>query len=77
MLPRAAPRAMKTASPLGQGGLQRGFGTVTDKLAWVVDPETHPGASRPLSLRATPPRKGIFQRRSSLERQHCSKTCSI
>jgi len=52
MPPRAARRLMKTASPLGQGGTFRGvFGAVTDNLVWVVDPETHPGASRPLSLR--------------------------
>ena len=42
---------MKTASPLDKGGLQRGFGALTDNLVWVVDPETHPGAARPLSLR--------------------------
>ena len=58
MPPRAAPRSMKTASPLGQQG---GFGAVTDNLVLVVDPETHPGASRPLSLSATPPREGIFR----------------
>ncbi len=37
---------MKTASPLGQGGTSGGFGAVIDNLVWVVDPETHPGASR-------------------------------
>jgi hypothetical protein len=37
---------MKTASPLDKGGLQGGFGAVTDNLVWVVDPEPHPGASR-------------------------------
>jgi len=45
MPPRAAPRSMKMASPLGQGGLQGDFGAVTDNLVWVVHPETHPGAS--------------------------------
>ncbi len=41
---RAAPRSMKTASPLGQGGvgLQGGFGAVTDNLVWVVDPKPTP-----------------------------------
>jgi hypothetical protein len=33
---------MKTSSHLGQGGLQGGFGAVTENLVWVVDPETHP-----------------------------------
>jgi hypothetical protein len=46
MPPRAAPRSMKTASPLDKGGLQGGFGAVTENPVWVVDPETHPGASR-------------------------------
>ena len=47
MPPRAAPRSMKAASPLGQGGtFGGGFGAVIDNLVWVVDPETHPGASR-------------------------------
>ena len=36
-------------------------GSVIDNLVWVVDPETHPGAPRPLSLRATPPTEGIFR----------------
>jgi len=30
---------------LDEGGLQEGFGGVTDNLVWVVDPETHPGAA--------------------------------
>ena len=67
MPPKAVPHSMKTASPLGQGGTSGGFGALTDYLVWVVDPETHPGASRPreifsrLHLRATPPREGIFR----------------
>jgi hypothetical protein len=56
---RTAPRSMKTASPLGQGVFgsgtwvtpQVGFGTVIENLVWVVNPQTHPGASRSLSLR--------------------------
>ncbi len=52
---------MKMASPLGQGGTSGGFGAVATNLVWVVDPETHSGASRPLALRATPPREGIFR----------------
>ena len=45
----------ENSGPLGQkGGLQGGFGAVTDNLVRVVDPETHPGASR------TPPTEGIF-----------------
>jgi hypothetical protein len=51
---RAAPRSMKTASPLDKGGLQGGFGVVTYNLVWVVDPETHPGTSR-----HPPPREGV------------------
>ena len=50
MPPRAAPRSRKTASALGQGGTSGGFGAVTDNLVWVVDPETHPGASRHSSV---------------------------
>ena len=46
MPPGGVPRSMKIASPLGQGGLQGGFGAATDNLVWVVDPETHPVASR-------------------------------
>ena len=42
------------------GGLQGGLG-VTHNLVWVADPETHPGATRPLSLRASPPTEGIFR----------------
>ena len=32
-------------------------------LGWVVEvkDDTHPGASRPLSLRTTPPMEGIFR----------------
>jgi hypothetical protein len=41
----AAPHLMKTASPLDKGGLQWGW------AVWVVGRGTHPGASRPLSLR--------------------------
>ena len=41
-----APHSMKTASPFGQGGTSGGL--------WKGDP-THPGAARPLSLRATLP----------------------
>ena len=51
MPPKAVPHSTKTASPLGQGGTSGGVGALTDYLVWVVDPETHPGASRPLSLR--------------------------
>jgi hypothetical protein len=61
MPPRAAPHSMKTASPLGQGGTSGCFWSRTNNLVWVVDPETHPGAARPLSLRATPPTEGIFE----------------
>jgi len=61
MPPRAAPRSMKQRPPFDKGGLQDGFGAVTNNLVWVVDPETHPGAARPLSLRATPPTEGIFK----------------
>ena len=46
----AAPRSMKSRPPLDKGGLQGGFGKVKP---------THPGAPRPLSLRATPPKEGI------------------
>lgn len=46
--------------PRGQWGLQ-GRWAATDNLMWVVDPETHPGAPRPLSLCATPPTQGIFR----------------
>ena len=60
MPPRAAPRSMKQRPPWTRGDF-RGVGAVTDNLVWVVDPETHPGAARPLSLRATPPTEGILR----------------
>ena len=34
---------------------------MADNLVWVVDRGPHPGAARPLSLRATPPQEGIFK----------------
>ena len=46
----------KKRPPLDKGGL----GAVTHNLVWVVDRGTHPGASRQLSLRATPPTEGIL-----------------
>jgi hypothetical protein len=59
---------MKNSVPPWTRGDFRGvLGAVTDNLVWVVDPETHPGASRPrevfsrLHLRATPPREVIFK----------------
>jgi hypothetical protein len=55
-MPRCGARSMKM-SPLGQEGLQKGFGAVTENLVWVVDPETHPGASR------DPSEGGDFQER--------------
>ena len=61
MPPRAAPRSMKTASPLGQGGTSGGFGALTDNLVWVVEPETHPGASVKASQAFTPSDGGDFQ----------------
>ena len=59
MPPRAAPRSMKTASPLDKGGLQGDFGALTDNL--VVDPETHPGASVKASQAFTPSEGGDLQ----------------
>ena len=51
---------MKTESPLDR--TSEGLGAVTDNLVWVVDPETHPGASVKASSQAfTPPREGILK----------------
>jgi hypothetical protein len=61
MPPGAAPRSMKTGSPLGQGGTSGGVGAVTDNLVWVVDPETHPGASVKASQPFTPSEGGDSQ----------------
>jgi hypothetical protein len=61
MPPRAAPRSMKTASPLDKGGLQGGFAAVTENLVWVVDPETHPGALVKASQAFTPSEGGDFR----------------
>ena len=61
MPPRAAPRSMKTASPLGQGGTSGGFWGRNRQLVWVVDPETHPGASVKASQAFTPSEGGDFQ----------------
>ena len=61
MPPKAVPHSMKTGSPLGQGGLQADFGALTDNLVWVVDPETHPGASVKASQAFTPSDGGDFQ----------------
>ena len=47
---RAAPRGMKIPSPLDKGGLQGGFGAVSDNLVWVVDPKPTPALSRHLSV---------------------------
>jgi hypothetical protein len=60
MPPRAAARSMKTASPLGQGGTSGGLG-FSDNLVWVVDPETHAGASVKASQAFTPSEGGDFQ----------------
>ena len=50
-----------TRPPLDKGGLQGGFGAVTENLVWVVDPETHPGASVKASQAFTPSEGGIFK----------------
>ena len=50
----AAPRLMKTASPLRQGGTSGGFRAVTDNLV-VVDPQDPPRRFAPPLLR------GIFR----------------
>jgi len=57
------------ASPLGQGGTSGGLG-VTHNLVWVVDRGTHPGASRPLSLRRHPSDAEDLQR-TLLEKFSC------
>ena len=46
---------------MDKGGLQGGFGAVTDNLVWVVDPETHLGASVKASQPFTPSEGGDFQ----------------
>ena len=49
--------------PLDKGGTSGGFGGRNRQPTSVgVDPETHLGAARPPSLRATPPKEGIFKR---------------
>src|SRR6185436_6337612 len=48
--------------PLDKGGLQVGFGAVTDNLVWIVDPQTHPSASVKASQAFTPSEGGDFQR---------------
>ena len=52
MPPRAAPRSMKTASPLGQGGTSGGLGPTTWCGLLIRKPTP--------ALRATPPKEGIF-----------------
>ena len=54
MPPRAAPRSMKTASPLGQGGTSVEFWGRDRELGVGCDPETHLGASVKASQAFTP-----------------------
>ena len=56
MPPRAAPRSMKTASPLGQGGTSGGFwGRDRVPRRLLIRKPTQ-------ARRATPPKEGIFKR---------------
>jgi hypothetical protein len=55
MPPRAAPRSMKTASPLGQGGTSGGLGPSPTTWCELFIRKPTP------ALRATPPREGIFR----------------
>jgi hypothetical protein len=52
---------MKTASPLGQGGTSRGVLGLGPTTWCGLLTGSHPGAARPLSLRVTPRREGIFR----------------
>ena len=75
MPPCGATFDENTVPPWTRGGLQGGFGAVTDNLVWVVDPETHPGAPRrvkssqdftfapPLRRRGFSERGGTMQKR--------------
>jgi hypothetical protein len=64
MPPRAAPRSMKTASPLGQGGTSGGFRSGLSSRLSQTRHDNPLKASRPLSVRLLSPfAKGDFQGR--------------
>jgi hypothetical protein len=60
MPPRRATFDENSVPPWTRGDF-RGVGAVTDNLVWVVDPESHPGASVKASQAFTPPKEGIFR----------------
>ena len=54
--------------PWTRGDFRGDWGRDRDNLLWVVHPDTPPGASRPLSFHATPPRREFSE-----ERNHASQ----